>query len=801
MATVASTEPPPPPRYSSSGGDACVKVEALKCIDVSRLSQLELQALSLCSASFFDLSSTDDVVCPQLDRSVFNESAGSRRQTYSRLLHRSHFRLPGPHPSLKPPRDPHPSSDPVNHSITHYLKHFVNGNHNPPPPAPPPAPPPQAEAMLSVTQDSKQSRFQGSQENLKIKLHAAEKKRKRAIKNMNLNRKGFLESGIGGELQKVNSKGELVNLDELEKNGDELFAQELRSRTAGLVTEEDVLGFLWSLEGQWCSTRKKRKYVDAGMFGDALPIDWKLLLGIRRRDFRPSIYCRRCISPTGQQFFSCQEAASFLKSYFGSSDADRPRDQKTFSIQQASVKSTAKNVHSAVKKGATWHDVPPHSTLDRASSGAHENNEFSKSIENLPEVQVQDIIECAKCKLTFDEKNVYLQHLFAFHQKTTKRCRIGTPVGEGVIIKDGKYECQFCHKVFEESRSYNGHVGVHVRSSGKNSSEMTSPPSIQKNEKSSSQEALLPRTSKMDALIEIAQSSIYETPKVETCEQTTKDLPPVAFNLEETPVACGSHELNLFSAPVAQEENKVDRSAYIDLNAHGSISLMDTDSMVIHDYTSNMDIKIDDKCVNDSEYIGLHDIDKYGNRNLEMNFGNECSNPSNDHLEDAHGLTVGEIGFPSAVASVPLTQSFQFFPSLDSMSNKVEHEFSLAGHKLGNATEFEELRFDDLEPFKYGFMNGEELRSLSGSSMNLGNMAGIVDGFNSSVTFGSEDVTFNALDVNQLTTVCVWCRAEFKLDSVESEAPSESIGYMCPTCKDKISGHLDGGLSMNPHGF
>ncbi|KZV17768.1 hypothetical protein F511_01577 [Dorcoceras hygrometricum] len=774
-AIVASAEPPPP-RFPYSAGDSCLKVEALKCVDITRLSQLELQALSLCSASSFDLRSADDVVCPQLDRSLFNESAGSRRQTYSRLQHRSHFRLPGPHPSLKPARDSHPSSDPVSSAIIHYLKHFISGNQNPPPPALPPAPPPQAEAMPSVTEDSQQPRFQGSQENLKIKLHVAENKRKRARINRNLNTKGFLERGGGGELQKVNNKGEVVNLDELEKNGDGLFAQELRSRTVGLETEEGVLGFLWSLEGQWCSTRKKRKYVDAGAFGDALPIGWKLLLGIRRRDFRPSIYCRRYISPTAQQFLSCQEAASFLKSHFGRSDADHSRDLNTFSIQHACAESAAKNIHSAVKRGVPWHDVPPHSTLDRASSGTHENDECSTNIENLPEVQVQDIFECAKCKLTFDEKNVYLQHLFAF----TRR---------------------FCHKVFEERRSYNGHVGVHVRNSGKNSSEIIAPSSIQKIEKSALQEELLPGTSKMDALIEIAQSSVCETPKVETHEQTTKDLPPVAFNLEETPVACVSHELNLFSSPVVHEEAKVDRSAYIDLNARDSQAMMDTDRVVINDCTSNMDVKkVDDKRVNDSEYIGSHDIDKHRNNSLEINFGHGCSNLSNDHLEDARALTVGEIEFPSSVASVPLTQSFQFFPSMDSMSNKVEHDFSLVGQKLGNATEFEELRFDDLEPFKYGFMNGEELQSLSGSSMNIGNIAGIV-GFNPSVTFGTEDITFNAIDANQLTTVCVWCRAEFKLDSVESEGPSESIGYMCPTCKDKISGHLGGGLSMNPHGF
>lgn len=40
-------------------------------------------------------------------------------------------------------------------------------------------------------------------------------------------------------------------------------------------------------------------------------------------------------SPTGQQFMSCKEAASFLKSYFGGNDGYQQRDGKTCSIQQA----------------------------------------------------------------------------------------------------------------------------------------------------------------------------------------------------------------------------------------------------------------------------------------------------------------------------------------------------------------------------------------------------------------------------------------------------------------------------------
>lgn len=129
--------------------------------------------------------------------------------------------------------------------------------------------------------------FLGLQENLKFK-------RTRVRESRDLC-KTVLENGVGIELQRVNGKGEMVDFAELEEKGDELYGDELRRRTAGLETEEAVLGFLRDLEGQWCSRRKKRKYVDAGEFGYVLPVGWKLLLGLRRRDYRVSVYCRRYI--------------------------------------------------------------------------------------------------------------------------------------------------------------------------------------------------------------------------------------------------------------------------------------------------------------------------------------------------------------------------------------------------------------------------------------------------------------------------------------------------------------------------
>ncbi|XP_071935736.1 methyl-CpG-binding domain-containing protein 8-like isoform X2 [Coffea arabica] len=289
MATAVTTPPPP----SSSSSSCGPKLESLANIDITKLSQSELYTLSKCSNSAFDLHRSDDVVVPNIDRSLFNESSGSRRQTYSRLRQSHHHhhhlhprtRLPG----LLPGPKHSPSADPENHAILHYLKHYLNHNsatNCPPPPPPPPLPPrppPPPPQPVGL----------GLQEKMAIAVNVVEKKRKRGGK-VRWN-PGLLENGVGMELERVNKNGLEVDFAALESNGDEFYSAELGRRTMGLETEEGVLEFLRGLEGQWCSRRKKRKYVDAGDFGDALPIGWKLLLGLRRRDGRVWVYCRRII--------------------------------------------------------------------------------------------------------------------------------------------------------------------------------------------------------------------------------------------------------------------------------------------------------------------------------------------------------------------------------------------------------------------------------------------------------------------------------------------------------------------------
>lgn len=206
------------------------------------------------------------------------------------------------------------------------------------------------------------------------------------------------------------------------------------------------------------------------------------------------------------------------------------------------------------KDGDQRQDVNSSSATPTPTSNEQEKEVALLGMENLAEVQIHDLFECHKCSMTFDEKDAYLQHLLSFHQRITRRYRLGSSVGDGVIIKDGKYECQFCHKVFLERRRYNGHVGIHVRNYVRRVEEVPSASPQQKIE-SPTREDFPSRISKMDALIEIAQNSILETSVGPDDESKGGSAPdkPLAVPSKEFPVSNSDRELNMES-PLSEQE-------------------------------------------------------------------------------------------------------------------------------------------------------------------------------------------------------------------------------------------------------
>uniref|UniRef100_A0A7N0UKY8 C2H2-type domain-containing protein n=1 Tax=Kalanchoe fedtschenkoi TaxID=63787 RepID=A0A7N0UKY8_KALFE len=662
-----------------AGGVACSGVlssQALPVIDLRSLTQSELLALSKSSSnSSAEVSRLaeggDCAPVPKIDRAVFNESAGSRKQTYSRL------RLAPRKPEATRSRigevrcarvEVDEAEDWENRRIVGLLKELIGEEGSA-----------GGEAFEGLMDVEVECDPELNAPDVELVRHPVlvevgvvspvRRKRGRPRKDSDVNvsvsvNKIVLyddsEDGDGDgdefrdekldvskaksdvdDMEMVNRNGEVVDLVAL-GTVDDPFGPELRRRTEGMGTKEQLLEFLTGLEGRWVSRRRKRKIVDASRFGDALPRGWKLLLLIKKKAGHAWLVCQRFISPSGRDFNSCKEVSSFLH-YLSGIQCEEPKipignnvnvmpvekiaiddvqhasgmqsqDKKIPVCNDENVVATERNPVDNVAEQVvqvdvvSYHHHPSESVIPNLATQVEPESEitfsemaqndhplqiilsspkkkpesetpFSEKAKNdhsqqilpsspkrkpesdipilvmskfdqspqiivwaspnrkpetevpFPEVAIFDqspqIIlqvspkrkpenevpfpEMAKfdqssqisqsspkrnpeSETSFSEmaKMDPSQQLLPLSPKRktaretpfpempkinhsprilptspkskSKRRKLGTLVSDGVIIKDGKFECQFCHKIFDERRRYNGHVGVHVRS-------------------------------------------------------------------------------------------------------------------------------------------------------------------------------------------------------------------------------------------------------------------------------------------------------------------------------------------------
>lgn len=324
--TTSATEPP-------------LFVDSIPTVDLGCLSQSELYSLSLCSPSAFDPLRSDDVVIPKIDRSVFNESAGSRKQTYSRLrlAPASSSAAAAASPSSLRRRTPHLrhisnlpyhylDSDPEkgeNQQILELFKQLfgldssvciTEVSHEELVPirvdysdslsqlASDPRPTLQFGNVGLMGQKRKRGRPRKIEE---VPLVLVENKVESELTPLNIS--DNLVSTMNNQIvvcEKVEEKDrdrEIVNKDGVEVDLVALGAMhdpyepELIRRTQGMATEEALLEFLKGLDGRWGSRRKKRRIVDANEFGNVLPNGWTLLLSVKKKDGHVWLFCRRYI--------------------------------------------------------------------------------------------------------------------------------------------------------------------------------------------------------------------------------------------------------------------------------------------------------------------------------------------------------------------------------------------------------------------------------------------------------------------------------------------------------------------------
>lgn len=498
--------------------------------------------------------------------------------------------------------------------------------------------------------------------------------------------------------------------------------------------------------------------------------------------------------------------------------------------------------------------------------------------DNLAEVQIHDLFECRKCNLKFDDKDTYLQHLLSFHQRTTRRYRLGSSVGDGVIVKDGKFECQFCHKMFHERRRYNGHVGIHVRNYVRGIEEPSNRQALQKRIESPSNDELPTRISRMDALIEIAQNSILQTSTMPSFELAGGSTPGtlIAVPNQDLPASNSEDEPNSnvpFSEPET-ESDMSDRTLDEDLVPRNSKHII-IDEEITMGYDSHVvDVKVDslldtsivlsaDKINFNSQMVGGKDVvtlssgligksgselktdvemvggkdvvsvtsgkigksdtelktDVESNLHVELEnqnvsdidnnvnsvivslveplkpseegdnigFGSQNCGPANIILRQTEqGNSEGNI-LCKDLGSMPILQPQHCLQTLNGLTHESEDE------RLENVSGYGELRLDEIEQLKFNFGAGQESLAAPVVAIDLAGNESIEGAYDCdcAVQFESEEVMLNMRDRTQLTTVCVWCGTEFSHEAVDPETQSDSVGYMCPSCKAKISGQLN----------
>ncbi|XP_022768343.1 uncharacterized protein LOC111312396 [Durio zibethinus] len=471
-------------------------LESIPVVNLRLLSQPELVSLSLCSSSTSPSNAETELFTPKIDRSVFNESAGSRKQTFSRLrlaAPRSYLHHQHSSPSFKPfPSRPlHLNLEPLDEesaSILPLLKSLfniddsltANTDHNEPYDDKDLVPvqieyrngnPSLQNIPVGIVSSSVRKRKRGrprrdekdnwliESESLGIEEYketaifdgvnetanagnissCSEGKRRRGRPR----REDSRSRVIGNEEKKVESEIERVAVGNVEVILG--IEEELRRRTESLGTEAELLEFMGGLEGEWASKSQKKRIIDAGSFGNVLPKGWKLMLFVKRRAGHFWLACSRYISPNGQQFVSCKEVSSYLFSFGGIKDSSLETLSHTDGGIGLGVKPTSGNL-----------------SITCRSSG-HERRAPIIRMGSPREVQRAETIKCHKCIMTFNQQDDFICHLLSSHQGAAKSSGHGTSATEEVIIKNGKYECQFCRELFEESNCYSSHLGIHMK--------------------------------------------------------------------------------------------------------------------------------------------------------------------------------------------------------------------------------------------------------------------------------------------------------------------------------------------------
>lgn len=239
---------------------------------------------------------------------------------------------------------------------------------------------------------------------------------------------------------------------------------QLKRKFPPLKTEAQLQDFFDKVGGQWASKRERRKIVDARDFGDGFPEGWKLLLGVRKKDGRFLIECRNYISPEGRKLKSCREVSAHMLSTRmhcpAVGTAQQPSGNSTNPVDSSGECSKQQTAH---LNGVAFLNAEEQQTSRSNASPMTVVKVEGNSIKDNCVIASDTSVKCSKGDLNLSNRSDSMAHLTGHHTQKVKKTSTSKSIVDGVIMINGKYECQICHKVFNERNRYTGHVGVHVR--------------------------------------------------------------------------------------------------------------------------------------------------------------------------------------------------------------------------------------------------------------------------------------------------------------------------------------------------
>ncbi|XP_031492296.1 uncharacterized protein LOC116258934 [Nymphaea colorata] len=819
-----------------------LRVGAIPAIDLRFLSQEDLNCLATLSDEL-RLLRRDDVVVPKIDRSVFNESAGSRRQTYSRLrlaqrkdeavAVRGGRRRTGLLTVSRHPAGSVDNSGTRDNDLIVSLLRDLFSKENPASSASKNGFPPRVSSPV----EGMGARSIGTVGLLEDLSSRPRKRRKKDDARRKM--QGSLSQGVRGErldngVSSSSAGAQNGVLNVLPLASEDIFVAELNRRTAGLVSEADVLGFLGRLPGRWASRRKKKKFVEASDVGEGLPKGWKILVGIRRKHGRVYVDCRKYISPSGKQFITYKEVYSHLMSSVGSHAASWDISPN-LGVDNTSVNKLPPGKSVVAKEDSQKDNSQPQTVVvslvsTTLSASSDNDGHLSHKVKNPVKDQFRSLLECRQCKVSFCKKEEFMQHLLTAHQRNAKTCRPYKTIGEGVIIKDGKYECQICHKIFEERHRYNGHVGVHVRHYVRSLEALPDEIIVEKNVDQLSHVGVTSMGCEMHSAIGNDSNSLDDGSDVKTNGQQTVTHGSSVNNSEmcidgnasdSTPrdatsaiVSCATltniaDEQNNDAAIVHRKEEKVGSVE----NANGFSN--EEDDIANSCLPSNLNgtsdsVKLDvkDKGIDNSanSFDGFH-------KDLANNSGAGGQKCTVDETSKCYNLDSGFDGLygdkeqvfkPIVAESAVLVdgKSEKQCKLTDSSSVSLQSSSCLFSHEM-------KIKKGEDEPKIAGQTDerscsekvpvGDSKQPIS-IPVDLDCGVALVEAIGTSVQPDWDALLPKIVNNHQVTTVCVWCRKEFNHEGIDPETQPDSVGFMCPACKAKISGKLnvlDDGLVKN----